>query len=138
MRLIPLLFSCLLINSCNIDSGPKLYNCSDEPDANIAIDIVVGTMDGAPEVVQRLDVFCKEKEPLPGRACYVMKYGSDIERAGIRVWDKYVGECIIHEMYHADLAVLRGYGCNEHSETCGWDWSYLEERLDMYQDLRKR
>ena len=135
--LFPILSVCLF-GSCNVNSGPKFYNCTSEEDANLAVDIVLGTMDGAPEIVQRLDVFCKDRRPYPKTECYVGRYGNDLDRAAIYVHDMYVGECIIHEMYHADLAVLRGYSCNEHSEECGWNWDYLEERLDMYQDLRKK
>lgn len=127
----------ILLTGCT-QYGPKFINCSEEKNAELALDIALEKMENIAEVVYRTDFICKEKRPLFNAECYIARTGDkDFGNRGIVILrDKYAGECVIHELYHIELAQKYGYTCDEHSLKCGWDNHWLEPLLDEYKELK--
>lgn len=125
----------LLLSACT-QTGPKFINCSDEKGADIALNIALESMENIAEVVYRTDFICKEEQPMRNVECYVARTGDkDFGNRGMIVArDQYVGECIIHELYHVELGVKYGDSCSSHDISCEWDNKWLEPLLDEYKE----
>lgn len=127
----------LFLTGCT-QYGAQFIDCSRPQDGKLALDITLEKMENILEVVDRTDFICKDKRPMPNIACYVARTGDKHfgNRGMIVVQDKYIGECVIHELYHVELGRKHGYTCNEHSLECGWDDKWLEPLLDEYEELK--
>jgi len=132
-----LLITLLFLNACT-QTGPKFIDCSKPQYGELALDIALEKMENISEVVYRTDFMCKNKQPMPPLECYIARTGNkDFGNRGMIIMnDKYIGECVIHELYHVELGQKYGYTCNEHSLKCGWDNHWLEPLLDEYGELK--
>jgi hypothetical protein len=132
-----LLITLLFISSCT-QSGASFIDCSDEKNANLALNIAIENMDSINEVVARTDFICKKNPPMPNVACYIARTGNkDFGNRGMIVMqDEYSGECVIHELYHVQLGVKNNNSCETHSIKCGWDVVWLEVMLDEYKESK--
>jgi len=122
----------LLAPACT-ETGPEFYNCSRPEDGLLAIDIAARHMEHAEEIAERMNFSCRTVSPRPGAACYLVRTGdAGLGNRGLAVvLDEYIGECIIHELYHAELG-LAGDTCPSHVLACGWDGRFLEMPLNEY------
>ena len=127
----------LLLTGCT-QTGPKFIDCLEPQKGELALDIALEKMENISEVVYRTDFICKEKRPLTNAECYIARIGNkDFGNRGmILLRDQYIGECVIHELYHIELGQKYGYTCNEHSKECGWDYNWLEPLLDEYKEIK--
>ncbi len=125
-----------LFTSC-VETGPQFRNCSQPQLGELAIDISLENMENIQEVVGGMDFSCKKKITYPPKAaCYVVRNGSKIERGLIVVLDEYIGECVIHELYHAELTLAYSDPCSSHDKQCYWDRTWLETLLDEYKEIK--
>lgn len=124
----------LLLTGCT-QTGPKFINCSDEAAGFLALDIAMEHMEHVGDVIMRTNFICKQQRPLPYAECYIARTGNQDygNRGLIIVRDKYIGECIIHELYHVESYEKYGDFCSSHSKNCNWDYVWLEKLLDDYQ-----
>lgn len=127
----------LFLTGCT-QTGPKFIGCSKPERGELALDIALEKMENIPEIVYRTDFICKDKKPMDNAECYIARTGNkDFGNRGmILMNDKYIGECVIHELYHVELSQKYGYACSEHSKNCGWDNYWLELLLDEYKELK--
>ena len=127
----------LLLSGCT-QYGPKFIDCSDEKSAGIALDIALENMQNIAEVVYRTDFICTEEQPMRNVECYIARTGDKEfgNRGMIIVRDQYVGECIIHELYHVELGVKYGDSCSSHDISCDWSNNWLEPLLDEYKEQK--
>ena len=127
----------LFLTGCT-QYGPEFINCSEPQKGELALEIALEKMENIPEVVYRTDFICKEKRPMRNVECYIARTGNkDFGNRGMIIMnDKYIGECVIHELYHVELGEKYGYTCNEHSKECGWDYNWLESLLDEYKEIK--
>ena len=118
--------------------GPDFIDCTDEKNANLALDIALEHMHLIDEIVDRTDFICTQDLPAPHMACYIARTGDkDFGNRGMIVMqDKYCGECVIHELYHLELAKKYGDTCDNHSIDCGWDDFWIDTLLDEYKELK--
>lgn len=122
----------LLAQACT-STGPEFYNCSSPDDGLLAIAIAAQYMEHAYSISDRMNFSCRTESPRPGTACYLVRTGDPIlgNRGLIVLLDKYIGQCVIHELYHAELGVA-GDTCASHETTCGWSNDFLEMPLNEY------
>jgi hypothetical protein len=122
----------LLGQACT-ETGPEFLNCSSPEDGLLAIDIAARYMEHASSVADRMNFSCKTVSPRPRTACYLVRTGDATfgNRGLIVMLDEYIGECIIHELYHAELG-MSGDTCPSHVRACGWDKRFLEVPLNEY------
>ena len=127
------LITLLFINGCT-QYGANFKNCTNEENGRLALNIAIDNMDSIDEIVDRTDFICKENPPMPHIACYIARTGNkDFGNRGMIVMqDKYIGECVIHELYHVQLGKEHGDMCDEHSIKCNWDAVWLDELLTEY------
>lgn len=129
----------ILLSSCT-QTGYSFKDCSESQNGEIALDIALENMENISDVVSRADFICKEKIVVPPNVeCYIVRMGDrDFgNRATIVVLDRYIGECVLHELYHVELSQMFFNSCNEHSLKCGWDWQWLELLLNEYKEIKQ-
>jgi len=131
-----LIFLIFLSISC-VKTGPEFRNCSRPELGELAIDISLENMLNISEVVNGMNFSCKQEITYPAKtACFVVRNGSNIERGLIVVLDEYIGECVIHELYHAELSIAYSDPCSSHKQECYWDKTWLEPLLDEYKEIK--
>jgi hypothetical protein len=130
-------FLTIFLQSCT-QTGPHFYNCSQPELGELAIDISIENMENIREVVDRMNFSCKKEITYPRAACYLVRNGdANIGNRGLVVLlDEYIGECIIHELYHVELAIAHQDPCSSHKQTCYWDNKWLEPLLDEYKEIK--
>lgn len=130
MRRFILAFVLLLSSSC-LQYGMETFDCKDGlEDLDLAVERIEKNFPGSDEIIDRLDIMCKEDVSSKSSGCWTDKAvactvweGSAQMRA--RVYVKHgtsVSRVLIHEAQH-----WNGNYCYEHDESC-WDFE-LEERL---------
>lgn len=125
-----------LSKSC-VKTGPQFQNCSQPELGELAIDISLENMGNIQEVVDGMNFSCKKQITYPAKtACFLVRPGTDIERGLIVLLDEYIGECIIHELYHAELSLTYSDPCSSHDKQCYWDNQWLETLLDEYKEIK--
>lgn len=125
----------LFLSGCT-QYGPEFIDCSKPKDGELALDIALEHMKLVDQIVDRTDFICTQDLPMPHVACYIARTGDkDFGNRGmIVVQDKYIGECVIHELYHLELVKTYGDTCDNHSIECGWDDIWLDSLLDEYKE----
>jgi hypothetical protein len=125
-----------LLQGCT-QTGVQFQNCSQPELGELAIDISLENMMNIAEVVDRMNISCKKEITYPSSsACYFVRLGDkNIGNRGlIVVTDEYIGECIIHEFYHIELAIKYGNPDQDHNKY--WDYVWLEELLNEYKEIK--
>jgi hypothetical protein len=132
------IFFLLFLQSCT-QTGYSFRNCSEPELGDIAVELSLSNMNDIGDVVDRMDFSCKEKIQYPAEAkCLFIRKG-DLEfgnRGLITITDQYIGECVIHELYHIQLSVANDEPCSSHSKDCGWDNDWLEPILNNYKEIK--
>jgi hypothetical protein len=133
------IFSLAFFASCT-QYGHEFIDCTDKEKGETALDISISNMDSISEVVDRTDFICTEEQPMPDAACYIARGGDQDfgNRGMIVLQDEYIGQCVIHELYHVQLAQTLGDSCANHSRNCNWDSVWLETLLDEYQTINEQ
>lgn len=136
MKKIFVFFS-IFLGSCT-QTGHEFRNCSKPELGELAIDISLENMENIPEVVDRMTFSCKKEIVYPQAACYLVRNGTPNigDRGLIVLLDEYIGECIIHELYHVELSIANADPCSSHSEDCEWSNVWLEPLLDEYKEIK--
>ena len=132
------LFLSLFIQSCT-QTGHSFRNCSQPELGDIAVELSLSNMDNIQDIVERMDFSCKEKIQYPAEAkcLFIRKGDQDFGNRGlITITDQYIGECVIHELYHIELSVVNDEPCSSHSKECGWDNDWLEPTLNKYKEIK--
>lgn len=109
--------------------GPRFYDCP-AGEGEAAVDVAIETWPSSAEILYRVDVFCRETEPMPSIPCLTWQYGSGQipgQRAKYEVLSDLVGPCIIHEAHHSGIFIDRGDGCASHDPDCGWDAQSVDD-----------
>lgn len=131
-----LMLSSLLFGSC-VKTGPEFINCSRPDLGRLAVDISVENMVNVQEVVSGMNFSCREEITYPANmACFLVRPGTGIERGLIVLLDEHIGECVIHELYHAELSTAYSDPCSSHQEDCYWDSRWLETLLEEYKEIK--
>lgn len=132
------IFFLLFLQSCT-QTGYSFRNCSEPELGDIAVELSLSNMNDIGDVVDRMDFSCKEKIQYPAEAkcLFIRKGDPDFGNRGlITITDQYIGECVIHELYHIQLSVANDEPCSSHSKDCGWDNDWLEPILNNYKEIK--
>lgn len=128
----------VFLQSCT-QTGHSFRNCSEPELGELALQLSLENMNNISEVVDRMDFSCKEKIQYPAEAkCLFISRGNPGfgNRGLISITDKYIGECVIHELYHIELSVANEEPCSSHNKDCGWDNYLLEPILNSYKEIK--